>query len=160
MYLEVAGICDSILVVHFFRRIPSLAGIQGFLSKNCIHNSFTSPKTGEKLRDRSITDSNNDSAFSNGKHLYKIKLQGYRWRRQKLIQETNRQLVGAGNACYRYPYGIRSKVNTSSILTSNRSRNKHFFYILMGSQMKEMSKKGEKRKDKQTRIRFIWNLDS
>lgn len=33
-----------------------------------------------------------------------------------------------------------------SILTSNRSRNKHFFYILMGSQMKEMSKKGEKEK--------------
>jgi hypothetical protein len=46
-------------------------------------------------------------------------------------------------------------VNTGSILTSNRSRNKHFFYILMGSQMKEMSKKGGKRKDKQTRIRFI-----
>lgn len=47
-----------------------------------------------------------------------------------------------------------------SILTSNRSRNKHFFYILMGSQMMEMSKKGGKRKDKQTRIRFIGNLGS
>ena len=33
-----------------------------------------------------------------------------------------------------------------SILTSNRSRNKHFFYILMGSQMKEMSKSGGKEK--------------
>lgn len=37
-------------------------------------------------------------------------------------------------------------VNTGSILTSNRSRNKHFFYILMGSQMKEMSKRGGKEK--------------
>lgn len=36
-------------------------------------------------------------------------------------------------------------VNTDSILTSNRSTNKHFFYRLMGSQMKEMSKRGGKK---------------
>lgn len=36
-------------------------------------------------------------------------------------------------------------VNTGSILTSNRSTNKHFFYRLMGSQMKEMSKRGGKK---------------
>lgn len=38
------------------------------------------------------------------------------------------------------------KVNTGSILTSNRSTNKHFFYRLMGSQMKEMSKRGKKKR--------------
>lgn len=59
---------------------------------------------------------------------------------------NHRHLVGAGNACYSFPYRAQSKVNPGSILTSNRSRNKHFFYILMGSQMEEMSKKGEKEK--------------
>ena len=71
---------------------------------------------------------------------------GYRWLKTEVSMRTNRHLVGAGNACHRSPYRARSKVNAGSILTSNRSRNKHFFYILMGSQMKEMSKKGEKEK--------------
>lgn len=59
----------------------------------------------------------------------------------------NQQTLGWCRKCMlQVPLQGTKQSYPRSILTSNRSRNKHFFYILMGSQMKEMSKKGEKEK--------------
>lgn len=46
----------------------------------------------------------------------KSKRCGYRWLRQRWVWETNRHLVGAGNACYRLPYRAQSKVTPGRYL--------------------------------------------
>lgn len=76
----------------------------------------------------------------------KSKRWGYRWLRQKWVWETKQTLGWCRKCMLQVAFQGTEQSHPRSILTSNRSRNKHFFYILMGSQMKEMSKSGGKEK--------------
>lgn len=75
------------------------------------YTAFTSPKIGGKIQDgRNITHKQWQCIFKWKTSMWNKNFGATDDLDRSEYEKTNRHLVGAGNACYRFPYRARSKV--------------------------------------------------